>query len=156
MPRASGMAKQTSAASRLCRRMRRAKPTCSRDSVRGSPSSMVSLVKIANIEASRGSAAAQLPLNLVQGPQLAGGQLNDRPTAPDVTGQTQRAEVASPREAAVGHQGAELGQVAFREVLAEVNGQVRDPAGMGLVAAQRADAQGLPHPPYDVGRARLD
>ena len=46
-----------------------------------------------------------------------------------------RAHHAAPR---LGHQAAELGQVALGMMLAEVDGQVGDPAGVRLVVAQRA------------------
>src|SRR3984957_8401457 len=60
-PRASGTARISSAASRLCSQIRRWRPTCWSDSVSGAPSSLVSLVKIANNETRRGAQPPRSP-----------------------------------------------------------------------------------------------
>ena len=51
---------------------------------------------------------------------------------------------------------ADLGEITFGVVLAQVYGQVRDPARMRLVVAERAGAERAAHPQHDLGGGRFD
>ena len=55
-----------------------------------------------------------------------------------------------------GHERAELGQVALGVMLPQVHGEIRDPAGMRLVVAQRARPERAAHPVHDLGGHGLD
>jgi hypothetical protein len=56
----------------------------------------------------------------------------------------------------VGYQRADVSEIAFGMVLAQVHRQVRDPARMRLVMAQGTGTERATHPVHDLGGRRLD